>query len=264
MKTERTPQAQPNALQKPRPRPANLKSSAPPTSLRPPARPATLGGGDQANAQTRARDNLQGQLQFPDRTSAAQQVARAGDPSVNELAAAIRNYPGSKTTSESGSREIAQAAVDAGRQFGVDPRQLLAVWARESQFNPSESGRNGRGLGQLTGTAVEELQRIGRGGRNGHRARVDQATFAMLRSPEARATFQRLGTPANRTNIRDNAMGSAAYLRLMMDVHNGNRTATLRAYNGAGGAIERAYPGHITNAYQQLFGGPMPATMQMR
>lgn len=250
---------------RPQPRPSNLNTGtsplAPARSPRPPARPAELGGGDRSQAAALARDNLQGGVSFPDRASG---VARAGDPTVDEMAAAIRNYPGSRATSVARSREVAQAAQDAAAQFGVDPRQLLAVWARESQFDPARSEGNGKGLGQLTTSAVDELQRISRGGSNGTRRGVTRATYAMLRTPEARAAFARLESHAARLTTRDNAIGSAAYLRLMMDVHNGERTGTLRNYNGAGGQIEREYPGHIANAYRQLFGSPMPGTLQMR
>ncbi|MBF2054537.1 MAG: hypothetical protein IGS03_13920 [Candidatus Sericytochromatia bacterium] len=246
-----------------RPTPPSNRTSpqAPASSPRPPARPPSLGGGDRSQAAARARDNLQGGVSFPDRTSG---VARASDPTVDEMAAAIRNYPDSRATTVAASREIAQAAQDAAAQFGVDPRQLLAVWARESQFDPRRSEGNGRGLGQLTAPAVNELQRISKGGRDGTRSGVNDETYAMLRTPKARAAFARLESPSARLKTRDSAMGSAAYLRLMMDINNGNRTQTLRDYNGAGGAIERAYPGHIARAYQDLFGGPMPATLQMR
>jgi hypothetical protein len=260
MKTERNPAP----LQRPQPRPADLNTSsnlAPATAPRPQPRPAHLGGGDRSNALTRANDNLQGGVQFPERASG---VARAGDPTVSQMAEAIRNYPGSRATTEAASVEIAQAAQDAAAQFGVDPRQLLAIWARESQFDPARSEGNGKGLGQLTSPAVDELQSVSAGGSNGARRGVSQATYALLRTPEARAAFGRLESSGSRLSVRDNAIGSAAYLRLMMDIENGDRTQTLRSYNNSGGARERAYPGHITRAYQELFGTPFPATMQMR
>lgn len=240
------------------------KEAPPAPQRRQPAEQARLGGGDRAEARPRAQDNLQGRVSFPDRAGGAQAAGRAGDPTVDQMAAAIRNYPGSRATTVSASREIAQAAQDAAAQFGVDPRQLLAVWARESQFDPARSEGNGRGLGQLTAPAVDELQRISRGGSNGTRRGVSRETYAMLRTPEARAAFARLESPAARLTTRDNATGSAAYLRLMMDIHNGDRTRTLRNYNGAGGSIERAYPGHIARAYQDLFGTAMPTTLRMR
>lgn len=255
------------SVPRPVPRPPDLNTRsplAPPESPRPQPRPPHLGGGDRSTAQPRPADNLTGQVSFPEPGSPAQGVARPGDPTVEQMAEAIRNYPGSRATTVDASVEIAQAAQAAAAQFGVDPRALLAVWARESQFDPARSEGNGKGLGQLTNDAVDELQRIGAGGRNGHRARVSRETFAMLRTPEARAAFERLGSHNNRLTVTDNAIGSAAYLRLMIDVNNGNRNESLKDYNGARPAIRNAYPGHIREAYQTLFGSPMPARLEMR
>lgn len=192
------------------------------------------------------------------------EVNWAEDPSVSEMAEAIRVYPGSWATDLITSLEIAQAAETAATQFGLAPRQLLAVWAHESQFGYARSEGNGAGLGQLTSPAIQELQRIGRGGRDGNRVGATAATYAMIRNPEARVVFDRLDNFESMISIADNAIGSAAYLRLMLDVHNGDQINTLRAYNGSGGAIERAYPGRVADAHLALFGYALPATLERR
>ncbi len=198
---------------------------------------------------------------FPDLPS---EMIWAGDPTVSEMAEAIRSHPGSRAKDIITSLEIAQAAETAAAQFGLAPRQLLAVWAHESQFGHTRSEGNGAGLGQLTRPAVEELQRIGKGGRDGNRRGASDATYAMIRDPQARMVFGRLDSFASLISIEDNAVGSAAYLRLMLDVHNGNQIRTLRAYNGSGGAIEQAYPGRVSAAHQALFGSPLPETLERR
>lgn len=186
------------------------------------------------------------------------------DPTVSEMAEAIRRHPGSRARDIITSLEIAQAAERAAAQFGLAPRQLLAVWAHESQFGHTRSEGNGAGLGQLTRPAVEELQRIGKGGRDGNRRGASDATYAMIRDPRARVVFDRLDSFASLISIEDNAIGSAAYLRLMLDVHQGDQIIALRAYNGSGGAIEQAYPGRVSDAHQVLFGRPLPATLERR
>lgn len=186
------------------------------------------------------------------------------DPSVSEMAETIRRYPGSWAKDLITSLEIAQAAEKAANQFGLAPRQLLAVWAHESQFGHARSEGNGAGLGQLTSPAIKELQRIGKGGRDGNRVGATEATYAMIRNPEARVVFDRLDSFASMIDIEDNAIGSAAYLRLMLDVHNGDTVNTLRAYNGSGGAIEAAYPGRVAESHLALFGSPLPTRLERR
>jgi hypothetical protein len=192
------------------------------------------------------------------------EVSWAGDPTVSEMAEAIRDHPGSRAKDIITSLEIAQAAKSASAQFGLAPRQLLAVWAHESQFGHTRSEGNGAGLGQLTRPAVAELQRIGKGGRDGNRRGTSDATYAMIRAPQARIVFDRLDSFASLISIEDNAIGSAAYLRLMLDVHDGDQISALRAYNGSGGAIEAAYPGRVSDAHQALFGRPLPAILERR
>lgn len=192
------------------------------------------------------------------------EVSRSGDPTVTDMADAIRNHPGSWAKDIITSLEIAQAAENAAVQFGLAPRQLLAVWAHESQFGHTRSEGNGIGLGQLTSPAVEELQRIGKGGRDGSRRGTSDATYAMIRDPKARSIFDRLESFSSLISIEDNAIGSAAYLRLMLDVHNGDQISALRAYNGSGGAIEQAYPGRVSDDHQALFGHPLPAILERR
>ncbi len=192
------------------------------------------------------------------------EVLWAEDPSVSAMAETIRRYPGSWAKDLITSLEIAQAAEKAARQFGLAPRQLLAVWAHESQFGHARSEGNGAGLGQLTSPAIKELQRIGKGGRDGNRVGATAATYAMIRDPEARVVFDRLDSLASMLDIEDNAIGSAAYLRLMVDVHNGDAVNTLRAYNGSGGAIEAAYPGRVAESHLALFGSPLPTMLERR
>ncbi|MGV3527049.1 MAG: hypothetical protein ACO1RX_22730 [Candidatus Sericytochromatia bacterium] len=270
----------------PTPRPKDLQPAASPSLSAVSVTPTPqLNLNSEANLTRVRQDNMSRQLPgggFPTRqvaqNGAVQAPAQNGDPTIDQMAASIRSFPGSKATDVATSRAIAEAAQSAAREFGIDPRQLIAVWGRESQFEPGVSTGNGTGLGQITRPAVQELARISRGGSNGTRAGVSQETYAMLRTRgpgSAGDLFRGLdaaGGATRRSRLQDiqtNARVSAAYLRLMIDVNNGrgnggNSTTILRAYNGHGGAIERAYPGHIRDSYQDLWGSALPDTMRTR
>lgn len=161
-------------------------------------------------------------------------------------------------------REIARAVLSASEEFNVDPRLLLATLAHESHFDPGADRGNGKGLGQVTRPARQELNRISDGGPDGHRARVSRDTYARLRSPSARALFNTVNSSNSKTrnsallSITPNVRTSAAYLRVMLDIKRGDVSNALSDYNGSGGAIQRAYPGKVGDAYEDLWETPIP------
>ncbi len=180
---------------------------------------------------------------------------------VERYTQAVLNFPENQATPAE-ARQIATAVLAAAREFNVEPRLLLATLAHESHFDPQANNGNGKGLGQVTRPARQEIGRISRGGPNGHRARVSQDTNRRLRTPEARALFAQVnGSGSSRAllSVQPNVRTSAAYLRVMLDTGRGNVRTALSNYNGSGGAIQRAYPGNVASDYQQLWGTAMPA-----
>lgn len=217
-----------------------------------------------SNLNTQNQNQVRSGVQSANFDPVAQGVfSGSGTPSLEDMTAAIQRLPGNESTPAQ-AREIAQAVLEASRTYEVDPRIMLSIIGRESKFNPTADDGNGHGLGQLTSSATDELARIGRGGSNGTRAGLRPDTYAMLRTPESRELFARVGTRSGRMNIRDNVMASAAYARVMMDTNSRrgadvNVSGMLSNYNGAGGTIQRQYPGKVGQAYTQLWGGEMPA-----
>jgi len=205
------------------------------------------------------------QFRFPEflggkaTTDAVNTFLSMGTPVGNDYTDQIMSHPGNKA-SRAEAQQISEAVNEAAERFNVDPRVLLATLAHESQFDVDANNGNGKGLGQLTGPAVGELERISNGGRNGHRARVTDDTYDRLRTPESRDLFDRLkASPRARLNLRDNVMVSAAYLRLMLDTNRNDTRQALSDYNGSGGAVQRAYPGKVADAYADLFDTNMPS-----
>lgn len=205
------------------------------------------------------------QLKFPEflggkaTTDAVNTFLNMGTPVGNDYTDQIMSHPGNKA-SRAEAQQISEAVNEAAERFNVDPNLLLATLAHESQFDVTANNGNGKGLGQLTGPAVGELERISNGGRNGHRARVTDDTYERLRTPESRELFDRLdASPRARLGLKDNVLASAAYLRLMLDTNRNDTRQALSDYNGSGGAVQRAYPGKVADAYADLFDTNMPS-----
>lgn len=185
---------------------------------------------------------------------------RGVEQRIEELSRKIQAYQGRQANNEE-ARRIAQAVLKASQTYQISEQILLATLAHESVFSPRVDRGNGVGLGQLTPPAVQELRRISRGGSNGSRAGVRSETYRRLRTPESKKLFADLTGPRSydyKISIEPNVMASAAYLRLMLDIYGGNTRSALSYYNGAGGAIQRAYPGKVAQSYQKLYGQTMP------
>lgn len=189
-----------------------------------------------------------------------------GDMEI-ELFEAIMNYPGNKAT-EAEAREIARTLNEAASALGYsaeNTRKMLAVFAHESGgFDPDARSHTGAGgLGQLTGIAIEDMDRLSSG--NG--------PYAQFRDNMVRPG-------GDRTDIRTNVWTSVAYMHNLMgqigsqDVSNafvayntgvGGYRALMTMGEGADaylaqatgvankGAEARAYAGHVENAYNRMF-----------
>lgn len=179
---------------------------------------------------------------------------------IERYTQAVLNFPENQATPAE-ARQIATATLAAAKEFNVDPRLLLATMAHESHFDPQANKGNGKGLGQVTSPTRQETLRISKGGSNGHRAHVSKDTYQRLRTPAARSLFTQInGSGGSRAllTVEPNVRTSAAYLRIMLDTGRGNVRTALSNYNGSGGAIQRAYPGNVAEAYQQIWGSAMP------
>lgn len=184
-----------------------------------------------------------------------------------ELFNAIMNYPGNKAT-ETEAREIARTLNEAAQSMGFsaqNTRKMLAVFAHESGgFDPDARSHTGAGgLGQLTGIAIEDMQRLSAG----------DGPYAQHRD-----NFVRPG--GDRTDIRSNVWTSVAYMdHLMNEIGSEDVSNAFVAYNtGVGGyralmtmgdgadaylaqatgvankgAEARAYAGLVENAYNRMF-----------
>lgn len=184
-----------------------------------------------------------------------------------ELYQAIKNYPGNKAT-DAEAREIARTLNEAAQAMGFsaeNTRKMLAVFAHESGgFDPRARSHTGAGgLGQLTGVAIEDMQRLSRAG-----------------GPYAQHSDKFVRPGGDRTDIRSNVWTSVAYMHHLMgqigsqDISNafvayntgvGGYRALMtmgsdadaylaRATGVAGKANEaRAYAGHVNAAYNRMF-----------
>lgn len=127
---------------------------------------------------------------------------------------AMSKYSENKATPEQIKR-IAISLDKASKEFGVDPKLMLAVYAHESKFDPNAKSHTGaRGLGQLTGVAIKEDIRLADLGKAGYK--------------ENKAVFQ--ATKKDRTNIENHVTTSVAYFKEMLNINNGNIQKTLKAY----------------------------------
>lgn len=219
-------------------------------------------------------------VNFPPRTSASPYTPAPSATSApapidntpmgdmeNELYQAIMNYPGNKAT-EAQAREIARNLNEAAKAMGFsaqNTRKMLAVFAHESGgFDPNARSYTGAGgLGQLTGVAIEDMNRLsGAGG-----------AYAQYRDK-----FIQPG--GNRNDISSNIWTSVAYMdHLMKEIGSQDISNAFVAYNtGVGGyralmtmgdgadaylasttgvankgAEARAYAGKVEAAYNRMF-----------
>lgn len=168
----------------------------------------------------------------------------------------ILNYPGCQASPED-ARLIAIYAYNACLEFKVDPYIMLAIFAHESEgFNKNAVSYTGaKGLGQLTGIAIEECQRVSKEG-----VYIVPGMRSQFERADVRAVFNRVSKDC--FNIGDNIWTSVPYTRIMMDrvtVRGSVDVNTmLRRYNAAGGAEERAFPGKVAQAYRKLWGQDLP------
>lgn len=199
---------------------------------------------------------------------------------VRALYDAIRAYPDSKAT-EAQAREIAQNVYDASRTFGVDSRVMLAIIAHESGgFDPNAESHSGaKGLGQLTGVAIDEVRRLSYDPTFPETRRVQREHYPVesvrnqLERPAMQAIFQRIDrSEANRFDISDNIWTSTAYARIVMDraaqwgasAPVMGMNGMLGRYNSAGGTEQREYDDKVAAAYRTMFNTSIPANLSTR
>jgi hypothetical protein len=186
-----------------------------------------------------------------------------------ELYEAIKSYPGNKAT-DAEAKEIARTLNEAAKSMGFsaeNTRKMLAVFAHESGgFDPDARSHTGAGgLGQLTGVAIEDMDRLSKNG----------GPYAGIRDKLVRPG-------GDRTDIASNIWTSVAYMdHLMKEIDSPDISNAFVAYNtGVGGYralmsmstsqadayLERAtgvsgkgnearsYAGLVTSAYNRMFG----------
>lgn len=261
---------------------------------RPTAHPHLLPLGDAESALLTGLDNLndtnlalgmvaEGEanaLTFPDVDKTAQAGALDGvsaedaalieDAAARIVSFAANNADPFDPVDIDQARVIARETLAASREFNVDFKLMMATFGRESRFDADVSVGNGTGLGQLTAAAIEESDRIAGGGPDGYRRGVSDATEAALAA--AQPLFGNLEAMGNSermaalTDVRTNARAAAAYMRTMIDV-NSHRAETaptsdfLKDYNAnPDSSIRNAYPGHVGDVYQELWGSAIPDT----
>jgi hypothetical protein len=157
---------------------------------------------------------------------------------------------------------------------------MLSIFAHESGgFDvQAESHSGAKGLGQLTGVAIQEMRRLSddptydNSYKNGEpQSYSDPEIRSLVERPAMQATFQRLGrSEENRYNVRDNVWGSAFYARIAMDRADKQGGASvvlgedgmMGRYNGASMSERRAHSAGIADAYQHMFGQRIPGTLR--
>lgn len=207
------------------------------------------------------------QVDFPSRTSPVGSGAPMGNMET-ELYQAIMNYPGNKA-SDAEARQIARTLNEAAQTMGFtaeNTRKMLAVFAHESGgFDVDARSHTGAGgLGQLTGIAIEDMDRLSSG----------SGPYAHIRD--------RLVRPGgNRDDIDSNVWTSVAYMHhlmgqidsqdigdafiayntgvggynALMTMNRADAAAYLESRTGVQGKANEAlaYSGHVNRAYEELF-----------
>ncbi len=207
-------------------------------------------------------------------------------PRLNPVAQGLYNeimaYPSTKANATQ-AREIAKEVEAASRAFGIDPKVMLSIIAHESGgFDVrAESHSGAKGLGQLTGVAIQEMRRLSYDPTyaasyprsNSERQHYsDPEIRSLVESPRVQAIFQRLGaSEESRYDISDNIWGSAFYARISMDRAQENRNGDavvlgangmMGRYNGADLAERRAHSAGVADAYEDMFAQDIPSSLR--
>lgn len=204
------------------------------------------------------------------------------NPQAQELYNEILAYPSTKADPAQ-ARQIATEVEAASRAFGIDPKVMLSIIAHESAgFDVrAESPSGAKGLGQLTGVAIQEMRRLSYDptyaasyprSDSERQHYSDPEIRALVERPDMQATFQRLATnDESRYNVRDNIWGSAFYARIAMDRAQENRNGDavvlgengmMGRYNGADPAERRAHSAGVATAYADMFDKDIPSSLR--
>lgn len=156
-------------------------------------------------------------------------------PGAKSLLDTMNKYKGIKA-SPSERITIARELDAACKTFKVDPKLMLAVFAHESGgINPRAKSHTGaKGLGQLTGVAIDECIRLARLGKPGYKEKL--------------ALFQ--ATKADRYPIKNNIWTSVAYMKVELGRNNGVKN-TLKDY---GDPYVKTYANKVATEYKDLWG----------
>ncbi len=164
--------------------------------------------------------------------------------------AALGNTQRTRTTPEQ-MREIAVELDAAGREFGVDPKMMLALFAHESGgINPRAKSHTGAGgLGQLTGIAIRQVHHmsgIAKGFRgeapyNAHKGNFVQSTRAI----------------EQRFNIKANVWTSTAYMSYELNDRAHLGRGVEKALKRYGDPNVSTYANKVNDEYKTLFGGSL-------
>jgi hypothetical protein len=137
---------------------------------------------------------------------------------------------------------IAKELDAACKFFKVDPKLMLAVFAHESAgINPKAKSHTGaKGLGQLTGIAIDECIRLAKLGKPGYKENL--------------SLFQ--ATKQNRYPIKNNIWTSVAYMKVELGRNNGVKN-TLKDY---GDPYVKTYANKVATEYKDLWGQKLGLT----
>jgi len=135
-------------------------------------------------------------------------------PTAMKLLNAMNKYPETKATPEQ-RKEIAIVLDKVCKEFGINPKLALAVFAHESKFDPNAKSSTGaRGLGQITGSAIDENLRLANLGKSPYKENIK--------------TFE--AAKKNRTNITTNIINSVACLKDKLSDSKNNIPLALKRY----------------------------------
>ncbi len=153
---------------------------------------------------------------------------------AQELYAAMKRVDADANDGER--REIAVELDAAAKTFGMDAKLMLAVYKHESGgIDPDARSHTGaKGLGQLTGIAIDETIRYADLGRKPFKAHKD--------------TFK--ATKRDRSDIKNNVWTSVAYMKIM-DQRTNTTGGMLKLY---GDPNVKTYDRKVLAEYQNLFG----------
>lgn len=192
-----------------------------------PKKPAAQAARPQDRAQVRTQQGR-----------AAASVSLTGSKGMSsgaqELYAAMKRVDADANEGER--RQIAVELDAAATAFGMDPKLMLAVYKHESGgIDPDASSHTGaKGLGQLTGVAIDETIRY---------ADLGRKPFSTHK-----ATFK--AAKKDRSDIKNNIWTSVAYMKIM-DQRTKTTSGMLKLYGDPG---VKTYDRKVLAEYQQLFG----------